>query len=334
MALTRSASIRAALVGATLTAATVLVGHLQLPFDEEYNAVLYLMWSTTSGAQPAIGILFALILTLCVSTTLILAWSGLERRTPSPPIPDSLVYFAKRYAVRLPLLAFLAMHLGRLTANLLYALVPAARADLSPYLAALEAPSIAHLQSVFAGQVYGWVAAILYSVVWAVLVLGFGPLLVVLNRRSAVDQVIVATPSMALLAIPLFLALPVFDPWSMNPAYGYAATTPVEVRYLYPNVDPARLADIATRLRWATGACLPSLHVGFPLLYAIIAVRERLTTLAGVYGAFAAITAVVVVYLGRHWAIDAVATIPFVWVVGAATARVVGALDRRAGPPA
>jgi membrane-associated phospholipid phosphatase len=128
------------------------------------------------------------------------------------------------------------------------------------------------------------------------------------------------TALLSLLSLPVFLVLPVFDPWALNPVYGYEGPGQIGVLYLYPGSSLPALQNIATQLRWATGACLPSLHVAFPLLFGLVARRAGLRKLWFCYGAFAAITGFVVVYLGRHWVIDVVAAIPAcygaLWLVG------------------
>jgi membrane-associated phospholipid phosphatase len=117
------------------------------------------------------------------------------------------------------------------------------------------------------------------------------------------------------LALPFFLALPVFDPWATNPMYGYDGEGQTAIRYLYPDTNLAALSAIATRARWATGSCLPSLHVAFPLIFALIAAKHRLRVDALVLGAIAVGTGVAVVYLGRHWIMDVILAIPFAFAV-------------------
>jgi membrane-associated phospholipid phosphatase len=87
------------------------------------------------------------------------------------------------------------------------------------------------------------------------------------------------------------------------------------VLYLYPHAKIASLSTIATTARWATGSCLPSLHIAFPFLYALVAARHQMRTEAWLLAAVTAATSVSVVYLGRHWITDVIAAAPFAFAV-------------------
>ncbi len=298
-----------------LTTCAVVLRALPLPFDGHFEAVLHLMWSGNYQWQPLIEMLFQALVVLCVLDAAVVLYAAAAWNKPMPAAVRGVVRRAYRYALALPLFALLGMNLGRFVANGLYALAPLIGWDLSPHLSALESPVILWLQRVVVSEPMSRAASFVYSVAWVVLVTVFGPVLVLMDRKRAVSQALVSILLISLLAMPFFLLLPVFDPWSLNPAYGYSGAGAVDIRYLYPDAYPARLSYIVTHLHWATGACLPSLHVAFPLLFALIARRHGLLTLWRLCLGFTILTAIAIVYLGRHWIIDIPASVPFCFLV-------------------
>ncbi|MEO7986974.1 MAG: phosphatase PAP2 family protein [Gemmatimonadales bacterium] len=296
------------------------IGHLALPNDRLFEAVLYLMWSSDSSQQVFIKVLFDALIASCIVLACVVLWAAAIWKRPWSPGTSRLVERAYRYAFALPGFVLAAMHLGRFVANLLYSVTPLALWDLSPLLVNLEGPLLLWMQRTIASPALSSIASFLYSIAWVVAVSIFGPALVFLDQRRAVDEALLGTALLSVLSLPLFVLLPVFDPWALNPTYGYGGSGQIGVLYLYPGSSLPILQNIVTELRWATGACLPSLHVAFPLLFGLVARRARLRKLWLCYGAFAAITGVVVVYLGRHWVIDVVAAIPAsygaLWLVG------------------
>jgi PAP2 superfamily protein len=297
-----------------------LVRRIPLPFDETFLGVLYLMWSSDVG-QVWIPVQIATVVQLMtlVAPLFLIAWAIVWPRAVSP-LGRGLLRGAYRLAPFWPLYLLVLQCLGRVTANIVYALAPLALADWTPALARLEGPILELLQRRLETPWLGGLFADVYSWVWLMGLFWFGPWLLVRGRDRASAQALVGTVLTSLLAIPFFILLPVFDPWATNPAYGYHGAGQTAVRYLYPNPDVTQLSMLAVERRWATGACLPSLHIAFPLLYWLIAAQHRLRLESWLLGALTVITSLAVVYLGRHWIVDLVAAIPFAfairWLVG------------------
>jgi hypothetical protein len=296
-------------------AGAMYLASLRLPHDDTVRSVLYLMWSANLNQtwipELMIGAIFVLAI---VGPLFLIAWA-IVWPTEGSPRPKALLRWCYRFAPCWALLLLLSTSLGRSVANAVYALAPWAAGDFTPVLARLEGPLLELLQG---GGEHPWASAVfsgIYSWVWIIGLIGFGPWLVVRGRERAVSQVILGTVLTSLLAIPFFLLFPVFDPWATNPVYGYAGPGQTAVGYLYPYANIASLSTIATTARWATGSCLPSLHVVFPLVYALVAARHRMRTEAWLLAGVTATTSVAVVFLGRHWITDVIAAVPFAFGV-------------------
>jgi membrane-associated phospholipid phosphatase len=107
----------------------------------------------------------------------------------------------------------------------------------------------------------------------------------------------------------------------VNPLYGYEGPAASQVRFLAANTIP-ELRDVALNLRWATGACLPSLHVAIPALAMRISYKHRLPALGWYYAALTAAVGFAVVYLGRHWIVDVVAGVGLAMAVAELVTRI------------
>lgn len=304
--------------GLSMLAAGMVVERMTtapLPFDETFQSVLYLMWSAdVDQTWIPVGIAVAVQVMAFVTPLFLISWAIVWPRDVSLK-GRALLRSAYRLAPFWPLFVLVYQTIGRATANAVYALAPLATGDMTAALARLEGPLLEKMQQHLARPGLDALFADLYSWVWAVGLFGVGPWLVVSGRERAAARLLVGTILMSVLAIPFFLLLPVFEPWATNPAYGYAGAGQTAVRYLYPDPDLARLSMIAVHSRWATGACLPSLHVAFPLLFCLIAMKHRLRAESWLLAALTASTSVAVVYLGRHWIVDVVAAVPFALAV-------------------
>jgi hypothetical protein len=304
-----------------LAAAVVeLARQVPLPFDETFRGVIYLMWSSDADrAWIPVSIATAVQLLMVVTPLFLIAWAIVWPRTVSP-VGGWLLRRAYRSAPFWPLYLLVLQSIGRVTANIVYALAPLALVDWTPALARLEAALLEQVQARLEAAWLSSVFADVYSWVWLAGLFGLGPWLVLRGRHQAAAQALVGTVLTSLLAVPFFILLPVFDPWATNPTYGYMGPGQTAVRYLYPNPDITQLSKLAVEMRWASGACLPSLHIAFPLLYWLIALQHRLRLEAWLLGALTVATSRAVVYLGRHWIVDLIAAIPYAfgirWLVG------------------
>jgi hypothetical protein len=181
--------------------------------------------------------------------------------------------------------------------------------DFTKVLAKVEGPLIASLQHAFGGSAVGTFASTFDSIVWLAPVALAGGLLVAADRGRALNSLIVVYVLAGLLAVPLFAVLPAFEPWTTNATYGADALT--NIRYLYANASISTLTRINTNFHSAAGAAFPSLHVAVLLVGALVLQRHRFRTASLILFGLAAATAIVGVYLGRHWLVDSLAAIPF-----------------------
>ena len=257
---------------------------LPLPFDREYQAVLLLMWPRPGRGWHAAG-LALLILDIASIVVPLLLLGIVVLRPAARTQPTRLIDALSRQAVVLPLLAFVAGVLSRIVSNGIYAVAARGTADFTAPIARLEAPLIEVMQSALATDWLSYACALVNAGVWFLLML-------------------------PLLAAPFFLLVPVFEPWAVNPLYGYEGNAASQVRFLAGN-SVSELRYVALNLRWATGACLPSLHVAIPALAASICFRHRLPVLGWYYAVFTGAVSFSVVYLGRHWIVDLVAGVGF-----------------------
>jgi hypothetical protein len=308
-----------------LVAAT-LAQKLTFPHDATYQNVLYLMWSANlSESWIAIHLTTVVSLMALGTSVMLIGWGVLRPESPRPAF-TSLLRWSYRFAPCWVLLTLLSTSLGRAIANVVYVFAPSTPGESTVTLARLEGPLLARIQALAGHDWIGAASASIYSWVWTIGVLGFGPWLILRGRARAVDQVIVAIVLTGVLALPFFLLLPVFDPWATNPMYGYQGSGQTVVRYLYPGADLSQLSAIATMDRWATGSCLPSLHFAFPMVLALLAARHRLRAEAWVLAGLTIAVGGAVVYLGRHWIADVAVAVPYslgiVWLVGKIDPRI------------
>ncbi len=222
-----------------------------------------------------------------------------------------------RLALVVPLVAFVAIPWSRLTANALYAAAPFASRDLTPLISRLEGAFLARIQGSLQHGSFVTASVDGYSLVWVMALLLAVPALIAGGRPQAVSRVLVAWALAPVLALPAFLLIPVYEPWALNPAYGYAGIGATELRFLVLPTSTPELRAIARDLRWAAGACLPSLHVALPLVVSRIAFASKVPVIGWLYAAWAAVTAFIVIHLGRHWVVDVVVALPFAWLVAA-----------------
>jgi hypothetical protein len=300
------------LIGLALMVAAEFVGSLRLPRDAVYNSVIYLMWSSTRVAALPVGLIQLAIKVLAVFACAVAVWAGLRPRRVRATMLcrlacGSLVLSAWYLATTL---------LPRFTANLLYSFATHVTRDFTPTIARLEGPLLMAIQRLVDSRLMRVVGAWEYSVVWFTLMLLSVPMLVLAGRARLSRQAVIGVAVASLAAIPLFLLVPVFDPWSVNVLYQGSGAASYGVRYLFPLEDVGALTDIIVNRRWAAGAALPSLHVAFPLTVAWMANRDGATSFCRIYGALGAITAASVVMLGRHWLVDVVLAVGYAIAIG------------------
>ena len=310
-------------VGLATLVEALLVTVLQLAplaHDKTFGSVLYLMWSANvpDGWVP---LLLGSAIHLMAATVplFLIAWA-IVWPTSDSPRAVAIVRWCYRFAPCWPLLLFVSTVLPRIIANAVYALAPFAASERTPLLARLEGPLLERLQAALENPTASAFFAGVYSLAWIMAVSGLGPWLALRGRDRVLSQVIVGPMLVSMLALPFFLLIPIFDPWTTNPIYAYGGEGQTAVRYLFPHADATHLSAIVTGARWATGSCLPSVHIALPLLFFLILMKHRMRLEATVLAAVTVATSAAVVYLGRHWIIDVVLAVPFAmgvhWLLG------------------
>jgi hypothetical protein len=298
-----------AVLSFAFTVARLGLKGLPLPFDREYQAVLLLMWPRPGLGWHAAGLaLLGLDIVSIVVPLLLLGVVVLRSMVPTRR--TRLIEALSRQAVVLPLLAFIAGMLSRIVSNGIYAVAARGTPDFTAPIARLEAPLIEAMQRTLATDWLSYGCALVYAGVWFLSLIAAAPVLTTAGRHRAALHLLVGWMMLPLLAAPSFLLFPVFEPWAVNPLYGYEGNAASQVRFLAGS-SVSELRYVALDLRWATGACLPSLHVAIPTLAASICFRHRLPGLGWYYAVLTGAVSFAVVYLGRHWIVDVVAGVGF-----------------------
>jgi membrane-associated phospholipid phosphatase len=301
-----------------------LTWRVTLPYDEKFGLVIYLMWSGSSShitrLQPLLG---QISKDICYAGIIVLLAAIAVPARILPTWASRVVRMAYRYAAVIPLFYLLTAQLSRYVFNLVYVLGQYVRWDFTPWIARIEAPLIEHMQHVLASPRNSVLFSTVYSFVWSIAVLGSGPAIIVADRPRLINRVILGYFLISFLAVPFFVLLPVYDPWTTNPIYGNAGGFATHIQYSYPRANLFMLRFIANDYnKWASAYCLPSLHVSFPLLFYFLTRRGGLRVLSWVYLAITAATCFAIVYLGRHWIVDIIVAIPYTYGIARLTEKI------------
>jgi hypothetical protein len=302
---------RAALLAISVFWFGLVLGEIKLPFDPEYNAVIYLMWSGAGAWQPFTAWIRFALFTACFLLPIALLGRLLWSRKELPSSYARFWNLCYRYALVLPAGYVVATSFSRYVANAVYVSASGVTWDFTSYIAALELPLLELIQETLDSPQARSVCSWLYSVGWYLPMATLVPFLAARDEAAAVNRVLTAQLLTAVAAIPFFVALPVFEPWTLNGLYGNSGSIGTNVRFLYPNADIEALGQVARDLRWAAGSCLPSLHFAFPFVSGLVLWQSRLRVIGGSFLVLAAVTAYTIVFLGRHWIADVLAAIPY-----------------------
>jgi PAP2 superfamily len=324
----RAAFLLAAASYAGITGLNLLASRTRLPYDGLFSAVEYLMNSATAGLMAflihPLGIADRAIRLVGFLVCLAGAVVPLYR---VPRFAGAVGRVCYRYAIALPLYLLLASQMSRYVANLIYFLTRNVTWNLTPFIARIEGGILTSFQSHLSSPFLSQICAIIYSVVWLVPLAALGPVLVGLvfldEEPKVVNHLVAGEFLLAVLAVPFFALLPVFDPWTTNPIYGNPGPLPLKLLYLYPHADVEALTRINVDLHWATGCCFPSLHVSYPLMVYWILRRNNFPRLSWVFLASCLLNSFAILHLGRHWIADILAAIPYTYMV----VRVVERMD-------
>jgi hypothetical protein len=312
------------LVAAALYWATpALLSRLQkvfLPHDMLFSGVVYLMWSGSHTASEIMATAFDMLMALELAAAALLVASALLPRERMFAPAHAVARRLYRYAVAISLWTIVVGGLARFIADQIYALGNVVSWDLTPIFARIEGPVIERLQHAVASPSMSVFASNFYSAIWLTPLILAGFALAAADKPRALCALLVAYLVTAVSAMPLFVVLPAFDPWTTNALYGAIGKTSIQFLYSSPSI-PA-LSEINARYHWSAGAAFPSLHVAFPLVTALVLRKHRLRWTSWFMVAMAATSMFVVVYLGRNWIVSTLFAIPFAFAIVAVAERI------------
>lgn len=307
--------LRLVAAGAVTLGIAALVSILnaaQFPHDGKYYLLLRLMWQGNEDWIPVVLAVFGLLQALLVLWGITLLVVGVKRKGIEPL--RRLVQQLWPYAPAFPIYYFSATSLGRVVANSLYALQGNSAFQLTPLLANLEGRLLLALQSSLSVPVFGYAAAAVYSYVWFGGLLAAVPGFVFARDADTALDAALGPALLSLLALPVYVLFPVFDPWTLNSAYGPVSGPSLAVYYSYPAAAPELLRRVLVEAPGVVGSCLPSLHVAIPAYFAILANRRGHRRIAWLFAAVTVFVTIAVSWLGRHWIVDGIVAIPFAWL--------------------
>ena len=301
-----------------------LISRLQnvsLSHDALFSGVVYLMWSGSHAASEFMPAVFDAVMTLELAAAGVLVASALlpDERMFAPV--HAIARRLYRYAIAIPLWTIVVTALPRFIADQIYSVGGFVSWDLTRIFVKIESPVIERLQHSLASSAMSVFASNFYAAFWVVPIVCAGFALAAADKSRALTELMIAYLVAAICAVPLFILLPTFDPWTTNRIYGAIGST-TSIKYLYTNPSISTLGEINARYHWAAGGALPSLHVALPLAAAFVFRRNRLRWASWFMAAMAVTSMFVVVYLGRNWILCTLAAIPFAMTVATVTERI------------
>jgi hypothetical protein len=295
--------------------------NMSLPHDLLFSGVVYLMWSGSPAASERMAGLADVVVRLELAAAGVLVASALLPRERMFAPLHATARRLYRYALAIPLWTLVVAGSARLIADQFFMFAGTVWWDVTPLLGQIEAPVIERVQAALSSPSMSVFASNYYSAIWLGPLVLVGFALAAADRPRVLSALIFAFVIAAVGAIPLFVLLPAFEPWTTNSLYGAVVhTTSIQFLGAHP-VIPA-LTQINARYHWAAGGSLPSLHVAFPFVAALVLRRHRLRWASWLALAMAAASAFVVVYLGRNWIICTLAAIPFALAVVGVSGRI------------
>jgi hypothetical protein len=211
----------------------------------------------------------------------------------------------------------------RVTTNIVYAMLP------DPYpmgptdvLVGLEGNFLEWLHGEFRWPGLAWACSFSYGSLWLGSMTLLYPALIYRDGGEILNDLVKYLLLAPLLALPVYAAIPMLDPWVLNRHYGMYDV----FRFTdYPALTESGrelLRQVATTGAVSTSPKLPSFHIVYPFGMAIFLRRRGFPWLSVYFFLLTAWTAFVIVYLGRHFVTDIPASILFALGVVAVTDRV------------
>lgn len=294
--------------------------NISLPHDTVFSGVVYLMWSGSRAASERMADLLEVVMTLELTAAGMLVASALLPHERMFAPVHAIARRLYRYAIAIPLWTLVVGGLARFLADQVYALGGLVSWDPTRFVARVEAPVIEWIQHAVASPTMSVFASNFYSALWLAPLAFAGFVLAAADRPKTFSALTVAYLVTAVSVIPVFILFPMFDPWTTNALYGAVGTT-TSIQYLFSNASIPVLTQINARYHWAAGGGFPSVHVALPLVAAFVFRKQNLRVASWFMGMMAAISMLVVVYLGRGWIISVLAAIPFAYAVSTVSER-------------
>lgn len=287
---------------------------MPLAYDEWYRLLVRLMWTGNESlfAIPRFLLIGLQGSALAVGTLLLLA--AIWPKAASRDYLAGLIRAVYPAALIVPTTLLSITVLGRVTANLVYSGDSLAWVNLTAIIAHIEGDTTAHLQQAFVATHQGQViASLMYSLIWICALIVASTCFLALGDYPGASDAVVGSWLLCALAIPFFILVPVNDPWSVNPIYGYGSNFGGAAVFAYPEPSAALLRYVAIDARRIVASGLPSLHVALPAMITFIARHRGHRWLARVFASVTLATAFAAVLLGRHWITDCALAVVFAY---------------------
>lgn len=293
----------------------ILIGPtgLQLPYDRLSTLIIRMM----ALNNPAFWIhvaLFTIIHLVSLSLLAVSVWI--------PWFPH-LRSTAVKYGPALCILLLFNIFMFRFITNAVYAMLPHPfPMEATNALVWLERDVLEWFHRQARWPSLSYACSLSYGTIWLGSITLLYPVLVYRDGGETLNDLIKFLFLAPLLALPVYFVIPILDPWVLNERYGVFQT----FRYCdYPALTDAGrafLAHLAATGPESTAPSLPSFHIVYPLGIAIFLRRRGFPWLAAYFGLLMLWTAFVIVYLGRHFVMDIVGSIPFTFLIVALSDRV------------
>lgn len=230
---------------------------------------------------------------------------------------------AVKYGRPLCVLLLLNVFMFRLVTNTVYAMLPNPfPMEATSALVWLEGAFLEWMHEQVRGPTLSYACSLSYGSIWLGSLTILYPVLIYRDGGEILNDLVKFLVLAPLLALPVYYLIPILDPWVLNERYGLFQT----FRYCdYPAITEtgrAFLTHLATTGPESTAPSLPSFHIVYPLGIAIFLRRRGFPGLSVYFGLLMIWTAFVIVYLGRHFFMDIVGSIPFTFLIVALGDRV------------
>jgi hypothetical protein len=287
--------------------------NLRFPYDRLSTLIIQMM-ALNNPSYWIHMFLLTLIHLSSLSILAVAAWTPWFPRLRSTAV---------KYSLSLCILLLLNIFMFRLITNAVYAVLPDPfPMEATSVLVWLERSFLEWLPQHVRWSSLSYVCSLSYGSIWLGSLTMLYPVLIYRDGGDILNDLVKFLILAPVLALPVYYVIPILDPWILNERYGLFQT----FRYCdYPaltDTGRAFLAHIAMTGPESTAPSLPSFHIVYPLGIAMFLRRRGFPWLSAYFGLLMIWTAFVIVYLGRHFVMDIVGSIPFTFLIVALCDRV------------